>query len=134
MHGFEVNWSSVGMAAVAKFAIGAVWFSPVAFGPMWRAAVGGDPDAMKARFPRCMIVDFAGCLITAWILANTLQFMGAMRLVSGMRTAFFLWLGLVAPPLLSSQQYEGRPLRLFWITGLYWLVSLLAMGAIIGGG
>jgi hypothetical protein len=36
--------------------------------------------------------------------------------------------------LLSSQQYEGRPLRLFWITGLYWLVSLLAMGAIIGGG
>jgi hypothetical protein len=134
MHGFEVNWTSVGMAAVAKFAIGAVWYSPVAFGAMWRAAAGVDQEAMKARFVRGMIVDLVGCLITAWVLANCLQFMGAMRLVSGARTAFFLWLGFVAPPMLSSGVYEGRPMRLFWITGAYWLVSMLAMGAIIGGG
>lgn len=133
MHGFEVNWTSVGAAALAKFAIGGVWFSPVAFGPMWAAAVGGDKAAMKARFVRCMVVDAVGCLVTAWILANCLQFMGALAFVPGMRTAFFLWLGFVATVLLSTGMYEGKKLSLFFITGAYWLVSMMAMGAIIGG-
>lgn len=133
MHGFEVNWTSVAAAAVAKFAIGAVWFSPVAFGPMWLAATGGSQAAMKARFVRAMAVDFACCVVLAWVLANALLFMHVSGVTAGARVSFFLWLGFVATPLLSSMTYEGRPFRLFALTGGYWLVSLLAMGAIVGG-
>ena len=136
MHGFEVNWLAVAAAAVAKFAIGGVWFSPVAFGPAWRAALGvPGPEmdaAMKARFVRCMIVDFIAGLAMAWVLANCLRFMGAVGLVPGVRTAFFLWLGFVATVLLSTAMYEGKRLALFGITGAYYLVAMLAMGGIIG--
>ena len=32
MHGFEVNFPAVLAAAVARFAIGGVWYAPFAFG------------------------------------------------------------------------------------------------------
>jgi hypothetical protein len=132
MHGFNVNWLAVVIAAVAKFVIGGLWYSPPLLGPRWGAIVGVSPDAFKARMAPAMITDFAASLVLSWILANSLQFMGAVGLIPGMRTAFFLWLGFIATTLLSTTMYEGRPLALLWINGGYFLLSLLAMGAIIG--
>jgi hypothetical protein len=134
MHGFDVNWLAVVGAAVAKFVIGGVWYSPVAFGPRWGALVGVSPDAFKARMVPAMAVDFVSGLVLAWVLANALQFMGAVGLIPGIRTSFFLWLGFIATTLVSTTMYEGRPMALFVITGGYYLVSLLVMGAIIGLG
>jgi hypothetical protein len=94
--------------------------------------VAVSPEAFKARMARAMITDLAAGLVLAWILANSLQFMGAVGLIPGIRTSFFLWLGFIATTLLSTTIYEGRPLALFWINGAYFLISLLAMGAIIG--
>jgi hypothetical protein len=132
MHGFDVNWLAVPIAALAKFAIGGVWYSPPVFGPRWGAIVGVSPAAFKARMVPAMITDIAASLVLAWVLANVLKFTGAVGLVPGMRVSFFLWLGFVATPLISTTVYEGRPLALFAINASYWLVSMLVMGAIIG--
>jgi hypothetical protein len=132
MHGFEVNWLAIAGATLAKFAIGGVWYSPVAFGPRWGAIVGVTPEAFKARMMPSMIVDLLSSLVMAWVLANVLKFTGAMGLIPGVRVSFFLWLGFVATPLLSTTMYEGRKLGLFWINGAYWLVSMLVMGGLIG--
>ena len=133
MHGFDVNWLAVVLAALAKFAIGGFWYSPVAFGPRWGAIVGVSPEAFRARMVPAMVADIVASLILAWVLANVLKFTGASGLVPGMRVSFFLFLGFVATPLLSTTVYEGRPLALFAINASYWLVSMLVMGAIIGG-
>ena len=133
MHGFDVNWLAVVLAALAKFAIGGVWYSPPVFGPRWGAIVGVSPEAFKARMLSAMLTDFVSSLVLAWILANSLQFMGAIGLIPGLRTSFFLWLGFIATTLLSTTVYEGRPLTLFWINAGYWLISMLVMGAVIGG-
>ncbi len=132
MHGFEVNWEAVLSAAVAKFAIGAAWYAPPLFGPRWGAIVQVSPEAFRARMVPAMITDFAASVVLAWVLANVLQFTGAAGLIPGVRVAFFLWLGFVATPLLSTTVYEGRPLALFAINGGYWLVSMLVMGGLIG--
>jgi hypothetical protein len=132
MHGFDVNWLAALVAALAKFAIGGVWYSPVAFGPRWGAIVGVTPDAFKARMVPAMITDLASGFVLAWILANVLKFTGAVGLVPGARVSFFLFLGFVATPLLSTTVYEGRPIALFGINGAYWLISMLIMGGIIG--
>jgi hypothetical protein len=132
MHGFDVNWLAVPIAALAKFAIGGVWYSPAVFGPRWGAIVGVSPEAFKARMVPAMITDLAASLVLAWVLANVLKFTGAVGLVPGMRVSFFLWLGFVATPLISTTVYEGRPMALFGINASYWLVSMLVMGAIIG--
>ncbi len=132
MHGFEVNWLAVLIAALAKFAIGGVWYAPPAFGPRWGALVGVTPAAFKARMVPAMTTDLAASLVLAWILANVLQFTGASGLIPGVRVSFFLWLGFVATPLLSTTVYEGRPIALFSINASYWLVSMLIMGGLIG--
>jgi hypothetical protein len=132
MHGFDVNWLAVVLAALAKFAIGGVWYSPPVFGPRWGAIVAVSPQAFKARMLSAMLTDLVASVVLSWILANSLQFMGAVGLIPGLRTSFFLWLGFIATTLISTTIYEGRPLALFWINGGYFLLSLLAMGAIIG--
>lgn len=132
MHGFDVNWLAVLVAALAKFAIGGLWYSPVAFGPRWGAIVGVTPDAFKARMMPAMATDLVASLVLAWVLANVLQFTGAVGLIPGVRVSFFLFLGFVATPLLSTTVYEGRPLALFAINAAYWLVSMLVMGGLIG--
>jgi hypothetical protein len=132
MHGFDVNWLAVLAAAAVKFAIGGVWYSPPVFGPRWGAIVSATPDAFKARMIPAMITDLAAGLVLAWVLANVLKFTGAIGLVPGVRVSFFLWLGFVATPLLSTTVYEGRPIALFGINGGYWLVSMLVMGGIVG--
>jgi len=132
MHGFDVNWLAVLVAAIVKFAIGGVWYSPVAFGPRWGRIVGVSPEAFKTRMMPAMITDLIASLVMAWILANVLKFTGAVGLIPGVRVSFFLWLGLVATPLLSTTIYEGRPIALFGINGAYWLISILVMGGIIG--
>ena len=132
MHGFDVNWLAVLVAALVKFAIGGVWYSPVAFGPRWGAIVGVSPAAFRTRMVSAMITDLLAGLVLAWVLANVLKFTGAVGLIPGARVSFFLWLGFVATPLLSTTIYEGRPIALFAINGGYWLVSMLIMGGLIG--
>jgi hypothetical protein len=132
MHGFDVNWLAVLAAAVAKFAIGGVWYSPPVFGPRWGAIVGVPPEVFKARMIPAMITDLAASFVLAWVLANVLKFTGASGLIPGARVSFFLWLGFVATSLLSTTVYEGRPIALFWINGSYWLISMLIMGGLIG--
>ncbi len=132
MHGFDVNWLAVLAAALAKFVIGGAWYSPPMFGPRWGAIVGVSPEAFKARMAPAMVTDLVASLVLAWVLANVLKFTGVAGLVPGVRVSFFLWLGFVATPLLSTTVYEGRPLALFVINGGYWLVSIMVMGAVIG--
>jgi len=132
MHGFDVNWLAVLVAALAKFAIGGLWYSPPVFGPRWGAIVGVTPDAFKARMASAMITDLVASFVLAWVLANVLQFTGAAGLIPGVRVSFFLWFGFVATPLLSTTVYEGRPIVLFGINAGYWLVSMLIMGGLIG--
>ena len=133
MHGFEVNWLAVLAAAAARSLIGGFWYAPFAFGPRWRAMVGVSPEAFRARLGPAMAVDFLAGFVLAWVLANLLQFLGVTRAVSGARTGFFLWLGFIAMPFLSMSVYEARPWSLFAITAGFWLLSMLAMGALIGG-
>jgi hypothetical protein len=132
MHGFEVNWLAVLAAAILRFVIGGVWYAPFAFAPAWARLTGIDAVAAKARMSWAMAVDFIAGFVMAWVLANLLQFLGVDRFVSGARVSFFIWLGFIAVPFLSATMYEGRPLMLFAITSGFWLVSVVAMGGLIG--
>ena len=40
----QLNWLAVIVGTVIYFAIGAVWFTPVAFGRPWQRAIGWDPS------------------------------------------------------------------------------------------
>jgi hypothetical protein len=53
-------------------------------------------------------------------------------LTDGVIVGFVVWLGFAAVPTLNSVLFEGRGLEYWLINAGFALISILAMGAIIG--
>jgi hypothetical protein len=130
MDALSVNWWAVIVAAVVKFVIGSGWYmSPV--GKQWQAAVGLDEAKMRSGMAPALIVDIIANLVMAYVLARFVLYAGAGTIMSGALIGLMAWLGFIATVTLSSNTYEQRPLKLFVISNVYLLVSLVVMGAII---
>jgi hypothetical protein len=128
---FPINGSALLVAAIVKFALGALWYSPIAFGPRWRRLAGcAEGDAM-AGLGRAMAVDFVASLVIAFVLVHAVHYAGAVTLGMGAAVGFFNWLGFIGATTIAAYFYEKRPLALWAINNAYLLLSLLIMGAIL---
>jgi hypothetical protein len=132
MEGISINLWALVVAALAKMAIGSLWYAPFAYGTAWMAAAGVTPGQMKAAMPKAMAVDLLGSLVTALVLMHVVRYARADSVVHGATVGFLCWLGFVAATTLAAVFYEGRPLKLFLINNGFLLLSLMVMGAIIG--
>ncbi len=132
MEGIPINLWALVVAALAKMAIGSLWYAPFAYGNAWMTAAGVTPAQMKAAMPKAMAVDLLGSLVTALILMHVVRYAGADSVVHGATMGFLCWLGFVAATTLAAVFYEGRSLKLFFINNGFLLLSLMVMGAIIG--
>jgi hypothetical protein len=60
------------------------------------------------------------------------QLTGRQTAGRGIRAGVLLWLGFVSTALGTEYMYEARP-RMFVLNAGYWLISMVVMGAIVGG-
>jgi uncharacterized membrane protein YagU involved in acid resistance len=127
----SINYLAVLVAAIANMALGALWYSPIAFGKQWMALAGVTEAQVKARMIQALAVDFVGSLIMAFVLAHVVRYYGAATLVSGAVAGFWMWLAFIAMTTLSQIIYENRPMQLFVINNGFRLISLAIMGAIL---
>lgn len=136
-----INYGAVLAAVAASVMLGFLWYGPL-FGRQWMRLVGISREEMeeaKGKGMRGMwrtyAIMIAGTLITAYVLAHVLEyaaaFTGEEGSDAGINAGFFMWLGFVAPVMLGSVLWEGRPWKYWFITAGYYLVSLMLMGAII---
>jgi RsiW-degrading membrane proteinase PrsW (M82 family) len=125
-----INWLAVIVAAVAKFAIGAVWFTAL-FGKRWRELMGIPEGAPADGMVTAMIVQIIGDLIMAYILARFLAHYGATTLWDGILIGFMAWLGFVATIMAGQIFYEKKKPELIAIGAGYQLVGIVVMGAIL---
>ena len=130
MDTIPVNWLAVIVAAVVKFAIGAVWFTAL-FGKRWRQLQGVPEGASTEGIGTAMIVQIVGDLIMAYILARFLGHYGATNLAGGILIGFMAWLGFVATIMSGQIFYEKKKPELVAIGAGYQLVGIVAMGAIL---
>lgn len=126
-----ISWLAVIVAAIVRFAIGAVWYMPL-FGKRYRELMKVPEGAAPEGFAQAMIVGFIGDLVMAYILARFAAWYGATTLVEGALVGFMAWLGFVATILAGSIYYERKPMELVFINAGYHLVSIVVMGAIFG--
>jgi len=126
-----VSWIAIVVAAVVRFAIGAIWYAPQVFGKQWQEADGikGNP----AQMPGALAVQALAGLVMAYVLARVIGHYSAENLIAGAFIGFMMWLGFVATILLPTVMFEKRSMNLFYIVAGYQLVSLAVMGAIIAG-
>ena len=128
-----INYVSVLAAAVAAFVIGWLWYGPL-FGKAWMRERGMDPAAM-AGMPMPMgklVGEFLAGLVTAYVLARFVSLHGVIDWQGGLHLAFWIWLGFYAMFLLGAVLWEKASWNLYAINAGRWLVTLIAMTAILG--
>jgi uncharacterized protein DUF1761 len=131
MQEIPINWLAVIVAAIIRLAVGAVWYSPVAFGKAWQKTVGITQDQMMGAMPRAIAVDAVGSLIMAFILLHAVVYAGGNTLLLGAAIGALNWLGFVAVVLIATNVYEQRPLRSAYVSTGFNLVALVLMGALL---
>ena len=132
----SVNYLAAIVAAVVSFIVGWLWYSPKLFGNAWMAASGiKKSDIAKSKkkgMITSMVAGFIVQVVMASVLGVFISATGGSGWLEGLNTGFWAWLGFVATIGLGIVIWEGKPMKLFWINSLHWLVALLIQGAILG--
>ncbi|MFN8243771.1 MAG: DUF1761 domain-containing protein [Ferruginibacter sp.] len=128
-----INWIAVAVAAVAYFALGALWYSKALFAPKWIAYLKldvNDPNAKKGiglMFGGSFALMFVQSLALA-ILAERLKIGGWM---SGVKLGAFTGVCFCSATIGVNYFYEKKPLGLWLINGGYAIVGNMIAGIII---
>lgn len=128
----NVNVLAVVVSGVAAMVIGFVWFSPPLFEKTWLAEIGRSRDQVAADSPVKYLVGFIGAVLEAYILAALLNIMGGPSVSLGVLVAVVIWVSFVATTSASNFAFAGRSFRLWMVENGNHLVTLLAMGVILG--
>lgn len=142
----NVNYLAVLAAAALSMALGFLWYSPAVLGKPWMKLKGYTSEALKAEQKKMgplYGLSFLVALVTAYVLTHIMtlsrNFYGYDPVMTGVTSAFWAWLGFVMPVQVTATIFgdnlpAGRhgKWQLLGIDSGYQLVSLLAMGVVIG--
>lgn len=135
MPSVDINYLAVLVAGIASMALGAFWYSPLAFGKMWMALSGlteaSMNEAKKKGMTKLYTLAFIGSLVMSYVLAHFVDYAGATTVQEGLQTGFWVWLGFMATKALGTVLWENKPVKLYVLNTAYDLVSLLIMASIL---
>ena len=131
----NINLLAVFLAALAFFAIGALWYGPL-FGRPWKRLTGYTDEMIKAgpragQNPTWLIMGL--CFLFELLIALTLAHQYGMTSPSD-RAKMMIAVGygamLMAPALGINYLFQMRPGKLFAIDAGYFVVGMAAMGGV----
>ena len=129
-----IHWLPVIGSAVAVFAIGALWYSPMLFGKAWVKAHGHTPEkieAMRATMGRAYGVSFLCYVVMAAAMAILLKRMDVIYVRGGVKLGALIGVGFVATVGLTANMFSEKRLATWLIDAGYQIVYLMVMGAIL---
>jgi len=130
----QLNVLAVLVAAIAAFALGALWYSPALFAKPWMKAHGHTPDkleAMKKGMARAYGVSFVCFLVMAAAMAILIGRIGIGTVLGGIKLGGLCWVGFAATIGLTANMYSDKPLSAYLIDAGYQFVYMLVMGIIL---
>ena len=131
---FEVTLIPILLAAIANVILGMTWFNPKVFGDAWAKAAGLDPMKMeegKKKMPAMAFVGFLAAMVIAWVMAHFGIAWGVYDWIGAIELGIWTWVGFTAPVLLGSVLWEMKPLKYYFLTAGYWLVSFIVMALVL---
>lgn len=131
-----INWLAVIAAALTSMLIGGLWYSKKGFLKQWLRLIKMDEKKFEKGAKRAPLITLFVTLVTAYVLAHfiyiTHAFFDNSYLQDALTTALWVWLGFVAARFVMHGAFEQKPEKLTLLNVGFELVSLLAMGFIIG--
>ena len=135
MRGVQINIFAVLLAAVAAFALGLLWYSPVLFSSVWMKVHGFTEDRIRdfrRSSSRAYTVIVVCYLVMALMFALLVSYTGVTTVLGGIWLGFVVWLGFAFTIGLAGSIFSEKTVSAFLIDASYQLAYLLLMGAILG--
>lgn len=129
----NVNWLAVLVAALAYFALGALWYSKALFAAKWLTFTkieALNPDATKGM-AALMFFSFLLMLVTCVGLSVLRSRLGLEGWMSGLKLGALAGLCFGLTAISISYLYEKRPTGLHLINGAYTLLGNIIAAVII---
>ncbi len=128
----QINYAAVVVAGVGGFIVGAVWYLPFTFGPLWLKA---NPHVIEdlesgGRWQR-YVVALVCCIVQAWVLALVLAFGGKGDLEVALIAGALLWLGFTAAPTLTDTLISRRKVSGWLVDAGHRLLAILVMAFLL---
>lgn len=131
----EINIWGVILATIASMVVGSIWYAPPVFGNLWMKLIGKSQKELPGGFVPIILAVVVSAM-TAYVLAHVSylsnQFFQNSFLQDSLTTAFWMWLGFTAARFITHDSFEGRPVKLTFLTLAHELVTLEAMALAIG--
>ncbi|HEX6262678.1 MAG TPA: DUF1761 domain-containing protein [Actinomycetota bacterium] len=127
----EINYLAAVVAALAYFAIGALWYSPVLFSKPWQRAIGMQPQEAQSPNPLLFVLTAVAYFVQAVTLGALARATGGTDLMDGLVLGLFVAIGIVAMGLWVNVSYEQRAASLLWINAGNALVGIVVMSIIM---
>ena len=134
----EINWLAVVLAGVAGVVIGAIWFGPKTFFPIWWKYLGRKPDEQPGTDNMGVVfgLTFVGAFVQAIAMAVVISLASLLNpdlgWFGGMATGALMSVGFNAATTIGHKLFGGFDLRTWILEVGQDTVSLAVMGAIIG--
>ena len=128
----QINWLAVLVAAIAYFAVGAIWYSFL-FRNAWIKSSGvnmNDPNA-KSGVAGIMFTSFIMMLIASIGLALLIGKIDYVNWMTGLKIGLIAGICFCATAISNSYLYEKRPTMLHVVNNLYNIVGCVVAGIII---
>jgi hypothetical protein len=138
MNLLQLNWLAVVVAFIAFFAIGAIWFGPKTFYPVWARALGQDPRDGPTGLPMPLVFGLTavGALVQVITTAIVIHFVsavsGAVGPLGGAGIGLLLGVGIAAAASLGHRLFSGQGLKAWLLEVGNDIVALTVAGFIIG--
>ncbi len=130
----SVNILAVIVAALAYYAGGALWYSPILFGKPWMALVGLTEEKIKATQKdawKSYVTALIGALVISYGLARIEMYLNVITFSGGLHAGFWSWLCFVVTTSATNNAFAGRRVKLLLIDSGYHLYGFLVIGVIL---
>jgi hypothetical protein len=133
----KLHFMAIFTAAMISFVLQAIWYGY--FMSPWTAGLGPcsgwAPYSLKLPHFH-PVLQFATAVVAELVIAAAIswvtQLSGPQTVLRGIKTAALLWLAFVATTWSTQYGFELRPFYQLGINCGFWLLAMVAMGAITG--
>lgn len=129
----EINWLAVAVAGLLQIVIGAIWFGPKTFFPVWWRLMGKDPNQQPGNdgMFRVFSITVIAAFVQATTVALVLHSIGAAGAIEGALVGSLLGFGIGAATSVSHRLFGQQGLRIWILEVGQDIIGLTVAGALI---
>ncbi|MGB9663490.1 MAG: DUF1761 domain-containing protein [Ignavibacteria bacterium] len=128
----EINLLAVLVCSIFSFILGGLWYSKLLFANLFMKYINkSEEELKKGGVGLTFLYEFFAILVTNYVLASIILFVGAVDFWRGFQIGIILWIGFVAMTHLSTVTFEKRNFNLYLIQIIYRLIAISISAGIL---